>query len=110
MQTVQCVKKVPYTVCKQVPVTTTQCVPVSVTRKVRECKTVCEPRTVTKQVPVEVCTQVPVTSHCPAAVLPSAQSVRASPQSGLPLTTIAPCGPCDQKHPLLGLGRKFNCK
>jgi hypothetical protein len=50
---------------------------------------------------------VPVTAVCPdppvvAAVTPSAQSVLASAQTDLPVTTIPPCGPCATKHPLLG--------
>jgi hypothetical protein len=90
---------------------------VAVTRKVQECKTVCEPRTVCRQVPTQVMAQVPVVRHCPPAVLPSAQSVLATEQSvtaspqGIPVsTTIPPCGPCDDKHPLLGLHRKFKIK
>jgi hypothetical protein len=51
--------------------------------------------------------KVPVTIHCPAAILPSAQSVLATPQSDLPVSSIPACGPCDKKHPLLGLGRKI---
>jgi hypothetical protein len=108
MQTVQCVRKVPYTVCKQVPVTTTRCVPVQVCRTVKECKTVCVPKTICKQVPVCIMQKVPVVTHCPAVVRPSAQSVLASAQCDVPETLIPPCDPCDKKHPLLGLGKIFH--
>ncbi len=100
MQTVQCVKQVCETVCRQVPVTTTVCEPVCVTRKVQECKTVCVPRTVTRQVPVEVCVRVPVCE--PAAVLPSAQSVLATGQSQAPVVIPMAIETTDRRHPMLG--------
>ena len=76
--------------------------PVTVQKQVTETKTICVPRTVCKQVPVEVCVKVPVVVHCEPAVLPSSQSVVASAQSQLPITTVPPCDPCDAKHPLFG--------
>jgi hypothetical protein len=82
MQTIQCVKKVCETICKQVPVTTTVCDPVTVTRKISECKMVCTPTTITKQVPVEICVKVPVVVHCPSVVSPTEQTAIApTPQA-----------------------------
>jgi hypothetical protein len=102
MQTVQCVRKVPYTTCQQVVESKTIMCPVTVQKQVAESKTICVPQTICKQVPVEVCVRVPVTTYCaPAAVLPSSQSVVASSQS-LPVTTVPPCDPCDARHPLFG--------
>jgi hypothetical protein len=98
MQTVQCVKKVCETVCRQIPCTTTVCDPVTTTRRVTECKMVCVPRTITKCVPVEICTKVPVVVHCPTEVLPSAQSVLATSQ----ISTVVPMDVADRRHPLLG--------
>jgi hypothetical protein len=74
---------------------------VTVQKQVTEMKNVCVPRTVCKQVPVEVCVKVPVTVYCPEPpVMPSAQSVVASAQSQMPISTVPPCDPCDAKHPL----------
>jgi hypothetical protein len=106
MQTIHCVRKETYTVCRQVPVTTTVHCPVVVARKVTEIKNVCVPRAVCRQVPVEVCVKVPVVSYCPPAVVPSAQSVVASPQSLTPLTTLPACDTCDPKHPLFARLKK----
>jgi hypothetical protein len=102
MQQVACTRKVPYTTCQQVVDTKVVCEPVTVQRQVACTKTVCVPRTVCKQVPVEVCVKVPVVTHCPPAVLPSSQTVVATPQSTLPLTTLPACDACDAKHPLFG--------
>jgi hypothetical protein len=103
MQTVQCVKQVPYTVCRQVPVQKTICTPVTVTRQVCVPQTICVPRTICRQVPVEICVKVPVFVPC---VLPSPQvspqSVVTSAQCALPCTTIPPCDVCDKRHPLIG--------
>jgi hypothetical protein len=101
MQTVQCVRKVPYTVCRQVPETTTICVPVTIKRQVTELKTIQVPRTICRQVPVEVCVKVPVTVTCPP-VMPSPQSVVASAQSEVSFTPLPACDSCDKKHPLFG--------
>jgi len=49
-----------------------------------------DPVCVTKQVPVEVCVTVPVIVQEAPVVLPSAQSVMASPQTMLPTTKILP--------------------
>ena len=99
-QTIQCVRKVAYSTCRQVAETKTICCPVKVARQVTDCKTVCVPRMVCKQVPVEVCVKVPVVTYCPPVVLPSSQSVLASSQS-VPFTTVPPCDPCDSRYPLL---------
>ena len=106
MQTIQCVRKVPYTTCRQVGDTKVVCCPVTVPRQVTDYKTVCVPRAVCRQVPVEVCVKVPVVVHCPPVVLPSAQSVMASGQS-IPLTSVPPCDPCDSNYPIVG-HRKFS--
>jgi hypothetical protein len=82
-------------------VTKTICCPVKVCKQVTECHTVCVPKTVCKQVPVEVCVRVPVVTHCPPAILPSAQSVLATEQT-VPISTIPACDPCDAKHPIFG--------
>ncbi|MGE3822536.1 MAG: hypothetical protein AB7I30_24230, partial [Isosphaeraceae bacterium] len=63
---------------------------------------ICVPRTVCRQVPVEVCVKVPVTVVCPEpVVLPSAQTVVASPQT-MPITTLPMANPVDKSHPLFG--------
>jgi hypothetical protein len=101
-QTVTCVRKECFTVCKQVPETRTICEPVTVKRQVTEYRNVCVPKTVCRQVPVEVCVKVPVTVQCPPVVLPSAQGLLASPQTGIPLTATPPCDTCDGDYPLFG--------
>ena len=77
-------------------------VPVQVTRQVTECKNVCVPKTICRQVPTEVCVRVPVTVHCPAPILPSSQSVLATPQKSLP-GPVAECESCKGSHGLFGL-------
>jgi len=73
-----------------VPVTKTICVPETVARTVAETHTVMDPVCVTKQVPVEVCVQVPVVVQCPMPVLPSAQSILASPQTTIQVQKVMP--------------------
>jgi hypothetical protein len=101
MQTVPCVRKVCYKVCRQVVEPKTICCPVQVARQVTCTKTVCVPRAVCRQVPVEVCVKVPVMVHCPPVVMPSAQSVLATGQSSVPFTTVPPCDPCDARYPIV---------
>ena len=96
MQTINCVRKECYTVCRQVPETTVVHCPVTVTKQVPVTRTVCVPRQVCRQVPVEVCVRVPVVVHCPEPVLPSAQSVLATEQSVSPLTTLPACSTCEK--------------
>jgi hypothetical protein len=82
-------------------VTQTVHCPVTVHRQVAETHPVCVPKQVCSQVPVEVCVKVPVVVHCPAAVVPSAQCVVASPQAAVPATTFPSCETCDSRHPLI---------
>jgi hypothetical protein len=85
-----------------VPCTKTVCVPTQVTRTVKECKMVCVPRTICRQMPATVCVQIP-TVVCDA-VLPSPQSVLATPQSDIgcgSCSTIPACGEVD-RHALFG--------
>ena len=102
MQTVQCVSKVLLHRLQAGPGDDDGLLPGDGHAAGHRVKNVCVPRTVCRQVPVEVCVKVPVTVHCPPAVLPSSQSVVASPQCELPCTTLPPCDPCDRKHPLFG--------
>src|SRR5262249_23632140 len=99
-QVIQCVRKVPYTVCRQVCEPKTICCPVTVSRQVVEPKTICVPRTVCKQVPVEVCCKVPVMVYCDPVVMPSAQSGLAARQS-IPFSALPPSDPGDKLFPLV---------
>ena len=81
MQTIQCVKKVCETVCRQVPVTTTIHCPQTVTKKVCETKMVCVPADGLQAGPGRGLREGPRAVHCPTPVLPSSQqAVAASPQ------------------------------